>query len=239
MGKSKDRIDVLDISVDIVTQNQALDIIIESINEKTKLHIVTVNAEMIMLSKEDKAFKSILNSAGLVIPDGSGVIWALSRKGIKIKKLAGIELAESMIKDIDAKLFFFGGKEEIVKKACEKFQESTCKGKIIGYRNGYFTEKDEDNIINEINTLNPDILLVGLGVPRQEKWIAKNINKLNASVFIGVGGAFDVFSGNIKRAPAFMRSLHLEWLYRLYKEPWRWRRMLALPKFAGEVIKQR
>ncbi|GIW21992.1 MAG: hypothetical protein KatS3mg068_0999 [Candidatus Sericytochromatia bacterium] len=102
----------------------------------------------------------------------------------------------------------------------------------------FFSKDDEENIIKEINSLNVDIIFVGLGVPKQEKWIKENINKLNAKVFVGVGGSFDVFSGKIKRAPKIMINLHLEWLYRLYKEPWRWKRMLALPKFVFKILKE-
>jgi N-acetylglucosaminyldiphosphoundecaprenol N-acetyl-beta-D-mannosaminyltransferase len=230
---------IMDVPVDLVNKNQALEKIKNAVTENKKLHVVTVNAEMIMLTREDSDFGSILKNAGLIIPDGSGVIWALRNQGIKLAKLPGIELALSCIQDTGARVFLLGGQEETIKLAYDSLVKSSPGHNIAGYRNGYFKDEEDDKIIDQINALNPDILLIGLGVPRQEKWINRNINKINASVFIGVGGSFDVFSGKIKRAPLIMRKLHLEWLYRLYKEPWRWRRMLALPRFVGAVYRDR
>lgn len=230
---------ILDIPVDITDISDSLKKINHALQEKKKFHIVTVNAEMIMLSKTDNEFCQILKNADLVIPDGSGVVWAISRKGTKIKKLAGIELAENIIKHTNTKIFLLGGQEETISLAYENLKKLSPQNNIIGYRNGYFKEEDEDEIIREINSSGAEILLIGLGVPRQEKWIVKHKEKLNASIFMGVGGSFDVFSGKINRAPLLMRNLHLEWLYRLYKEPWRWKRMLALPKFAGAVLTEK
>lgn len=235
MNNGLNRAKILDVPVDLVDKNQALEIIKNSISNKKKLHIVTVNAEMLMLTREDSEFAGILKNAGLLIPDGSGIILALWKRGIKLAKLPGIELAQSCITDTDARIFLLGGQEDTIKIAYDNLIKACPNHHIVGYRNGYFKDEDDDKIIEQINALNTDILLIGLGVPRQEKWIVKNINKVNASVFIGVGGSFDVFSGKIKRAPKTMQNLHLEWLYRLYKEPWRWKRMLSLPKFIGAV----
>jgi N-acetylglucosaminyldiphosphoundecaprenol N-acetyl-beta-D-mannosaminyltransferase len=235
MKDNMKRTKVIDVPVDVVNINQALELIKNVISEKSKLHVITVNAEMVMLTKEDGEFFSILKNAGLIIPDGSGIVWALRREKIKIKKLPGIELAQNCVNDLNARIFLLGGKEEIISQAFKNLNKPSNNSTLIGFRNGYFKDDESNSIIEEINALNPDILLIGLGVPRQEKWIANNINQINASVFIGVGGSFDVFSGKVKRAPVTMQKLHLEWLYRLYKEPWRWKRMLALPKFMGAV----
>ena len=105
---------------------------------------------------------------------------------------------------------------------------------VVGTHNGFFNNDEE--IVNQINLLNPDVLLVGMGAPKQEKWIFKNKDKLNAKVFIGIGGSFDVMSGKIKRAPLFFQKLGLEWLYRLIKQPKRFFRMLSLPKFLFSVL---
>jgi N-acetylglucosaminyldiphosphoundecaprenol N-acetyl-beta-D-mannosaminyltransferase len=239
MDDEKKRAKIMDVPVDLVDKVQALEIIKDTISQKKKLHIVTINAEMIMLTREDAEFADILKKAGLLIADGSGVIWALRNQGIKLGKLAGIELAQSCITDTGARVYLLGGQEETIKMAYENLTKASPDHNIVGYRNGYFKDEDDAKIIEEINALNTDILLIGLGVPRQEKWINRNINKITASVFIGVGGSFDVFSGKVKRAPKTMRNLHLEWLYRLYKEPWRWRRMLALPKFMGAVYMEK
>jgi N-acetylglucosaminyldiphosphoundecaprenol N-acetyl-beta-D-mannosaminyltransferase len=233
------RAKILDIPVDLVDLPTLLSIIKKTLENNNKLHIVTVNAEIIMLSKKNKEFKDILIKSNINIPDGSGVVWALRRKKIKINKLAGIDLVENCIKHLtNARIFLFGTEENIISKAFDNLNNKYKNNNLVGYRNGFFTENQEKEIINYINSLNVDILFVGLGVPKQETWIKKNINKINAKVFVGVGGSFDVFSGKIKRAPKIMIKLHLEWLYRLYKEPWRWKRMLALPYFVFTVLKE-
>ena len=226
---------IMNVPVNAVSMEQALEIISNTVDKKGKLHVITINAEMIMLSKSNEEFNTILNQAELLIPDGSGVVWALAQQGKKVKKLAGIELCQNCISQLDKNIFMLGASKEVIEKAHENLKIKFPNSKIVGYHDGYFSDENDQEIINQINSLNTDILLVGLGVPRQEKWIRKNLNKINASVFIGVGGSFDVFSGKIKRAPEIMIKLHLEWFYRLYKEPWRWKRMLVLPKFVGAV----
>lgn len=228
---------IMDVPVNAVNMNEALGIIQEKIDKKEKLHIITINAEMIMLSKENEEFKNILNQAELLIPDGSGVVWALRKQGVNVKKLPGIELSQNCISQLNKNVYLLGASKDVITTAYENLVKKFPNNKIVGYHDGYFKDGEEEHIISEINSLNTDILLVGLGVPRQERWIRNNLNKVNASIFIGVGGSFDVFSGKIKRAPNIMIKFHLEWLYRLYKEPWRWKRMLALPKFVGAVYK--
>lgn len=226
---------IMDAPINAVSMDQALNIIKDKIEKKEKLHIITINAEMIMLSTTNDEFKNIINEAELLIPDGSGVVWALRQQGIKVKKLPGIELSQNCISQLNKNVYLLGASNDVIKTAYDNLKAKFPNSKIVGYHDGYFKDEDSEPIINEINSLNADILLVGLGVPRQERWIRANMHKLNASIFIGVGGSFDVFSGKIKRAPKIMIKFHLEWLYRLYKEPWRWKRMLALPKFVGAV----
>lgn len=119
----------------------------------------------------------------------------------------------------------------MAEEAAKKVQTENPDINIVGIRNGYFSADEESNIIEQINASNPDVLLVALGAPRQEKWIYKNKHRLNAKICIGVGGTFDVLAGRAKRAPVFFQKNGLEWLYRLYKEPWRFIRMLDLPRF--------
>lgn len=235
MTENLKRSKIMDVPVDAVSMDEALTMIKNKIDQKSKLHVVTINAEMIMLTKTDLEFFEILKNAGLLIPDGSGVVWALRKNNIKVKKLPGIELAENCIGNINSKIYMLGGSPEVIKKAYDNLNHKYPNNNIVGFSDGYFKTENEDEIINKINATNADILLIGLGVPRQEKWITKNMSKINASVLIGVGGSFDVFSGKIKRAPILMQKFHLEWLYRLYKEPWRWKRMLVLPKFVGAI----
>lgn len=233
------RPEIMGAPVDTVTMETALEKINNCVVNQEKLHIITINAEMIMLTKTDPEFFEILKKAGLLIPDGSGVVWALRKQGIKVKKLAGVELSQKCVTDLPHKIFLFGTSEEVIKTAYEKLKALNGKSELVGYRNGFFKEEDNESIIKQINDSGADIVFIGLGVPKQEKWIKNNMSKINASVFVGVGGSFDVFSGKIKRAPMFMRKLHLEWLYRLYLEPWRWKRMLVLPKFVAAVYMEK
>ncbi|MFN8670547.1 MAG: WecB/TagA/CpsF family glycosyltransferase [Candidatus Sericytochromatia bacterium] len=221
---------LLGVPIDAITIEDSLTLIKNTISEHKKLHVITLNAEMIILAKQNKEFDDIVNQAELLIPDGSGVVLGLKKIGVNVKKLPGVELAEKCVSE-GLNIFMLGATQETISKAYENLKQKYPNSNIVGFRNGFFKDSDNDEVINEINNSNANIVFVGLGVPKQEKWIRKNMNKLNASVFIGVGGSFDIFSGNIKRAPSIMRKLHLEWLYRLYLEPWRWKRMLALPKF--------
>jgi N-acetylglucosaminyldiphosphoundecaprenol N-acetyl-beta-D-mannosaminyltransferase len=184
-----------------------------------------------MLSKENSEFDQILRKAELVIPDGSGVVLGMKKQGISVKKLPGVELTEKCIESSGANIFFLGASEDVISTAYSKMKDKYPNSKIVGYHNGYFKDSESDKIIEEINKTNAEVVFVGLGVPRQEKWIREHMNSLSASVFIGVGGSFDIFSEKLKRAPSIMRKLHLEWLYRLYLQPSRWRRMLVLPRF--------
>lgn len=231
MSRIAERKEILDVPIDILDIQGALQIIKESVASKKKLHVITLNAEMIMLSKENSEFCEILKKAELVIPDGSGVVLGMKKQGVTVKKLPGVELTEKCIESSGANIFFLGASEDVISTAYNKMKIKYPNSKIVGYHNGYFKDSESNEIIEEINKLNAEVIFVGLGIPRQEKWIRENMEKLNASVFIGVGGSFDIFSEKLKRAPAIMRKLHLEWLYRLYLQPSRWRRMLVLPRF--------
>ena len=133
------------------------------------------------------------------------------------------------------KFFLFGSAPGVAEKAKLKAEELYPGIKIVGVRNGYFSAEDEPEIISQIKKAEPDILLAALGVPKQEKWLAANKNKLNVPVSIGVGGTLDVMAGIVKRAPLFMQRLKLEWLYRAMLQPSRAGRLTALPKFVFKV----
>ena len=145
-----------------------------------------------------------------------------------------MEMLCSMSSEKGYKIFLYGAKEEVVKTAKKKLKEKYENIKIVGTMNGY--EKDEQKIIDAINKSNADIVFVALGSPKQENWILNNKEKINAKIFQGVGGSFDVISGNIKRAPKWMQKIGLEWLYRLIKEPKRIFRQIKLFKFLGLVL---
>lgn len=230
---------ILGVPVDALSMPEAINRINEAILNKEKLHIVTINAEMVMMTQTDKEFNEILQRSKMLIPDGSGIVIALKKYGQNISRLPGVELARECVKSIKGNIFLFGANETVISTAYESLKKLSGSSNLVGYRNGYFTEQDEESIIKQINESQADIVMIGLGAPKQEKWISKNMDKLNASVFIGVGGSFDIFSGTKKRAPVIMQKMHLEWLYRLYQEPWRWKRMIVLPQFLLAVYSEK
>ena len=186
----------------------------------------------------DEKLMKLLNSAAIQIPDGIGIVVASRIKGGKIKKrITGIDLMEKIIRRASEKsyrVFLLGAKPGIADEA-SKILEKRYPGLIIaGIMDGYF--KDDDEAVNTIKNAKPDILFVAMGSPKQEYWITKNMEKLTVPLCMGIGGSLDVISGNVKRAPGIMRKSGLEWLYRLFKEPWRFGRMTVLPVFLLKVI---
>ena len=222
--------EILGVNVDSVTMSQAVENIGVLIKSKKPSLVATANAEMLMLANSDFELKKILNSAAMVTPDGAGTVWAARHLGYDMpERVAGVDLVTNLLNK-NYRFYFFGAAEGVAKKAAEKFKN------VVGVRNGFFNQNDEPQIIADINSKHVDILLVGLGVPKQEKWIFKNLDKLNVPVCIGVGGTFDVLAGNIKRAPQWMQKAKLEWLFRAMLQPSRAGRLIALPKFVFKVV---
>lgn len=229
---------ILGVSVSIFSYESLKEKVIDNIKNNKKCTIVAINPEKILKARKSKELKDLLNGATYRIPDGIGIIYASKFRGKKItERITGIDCMEMLCElasQNNYKVFLFGAKEDIVKKAKKKLEEKHKGLNIVGYINGY--EKDNNKIIKTINDSKPDILFVALGSPKQESWINENMNKLNVKIFQGVGGSFDVFSGNIKRAPKWMQKMGLEWFYRLLKEPKRIGRQLKLFKFLYLVI---
>ncbi len=232
---------ILGVPINNVNLNEALGLVLLYLEENEKKIIFTPNPEFIMNALTDSQFKKILNESNLNIPDGIGVVIGAKILGYNLKeRVAGFDLVQkifSRIKNTDKTVYFLGASEETVILAKEMMEKKYKGLKIFGTHNGYFKDEEGNIIIDEINKLSPDLLLVGLGSPRQEKWIYNNKDKINVKVMIGVGGSFDVMSGNVKRAPKIFIKLNLEWFYRLITQPTRFKRMLKLPLFIIEVLK--
>lgn len=226
------------VNVSILTYELLRTKVIEDIENNVKSSIIAINPEKLIIAREKPEIKKLLNSATYKIADGIGVVVASKlRKGNIKNRITGIDCMDMLCKlsnDKGYKIFMYGAKEEIVKQAKIKLEKKYPNIKIVGYIDGY--EEDNEKIIRTINDCKPDILFVALGSPKQEIWINENMVKLNAKIFQGVGGSFDVFSGNIKRAPKWMQKVGLEWLYRLFKEPKRVFRQMKLFKFFGLVL---
>ncbi|MFM7425544.1 MAG: WecB/TagA/CpsF family glycosyltransferase [Elainella sp.] len=201
-------------------------------------HVVTLNAEMAIQAEQNPELAQVIRQADLVIPDGAGVVLYLQLlKGKQIQRCPGIELAESLIRKAAANsVFLFGSAPGISQAAAAQLQQQIPGLNIAGTQHGFLSQAEQLDLQQTLQQQSPQIILVGLGVPRQEFWIAEHRHLCPQAIWIGVGGSFDIWAGQKDRAPAWLRNNHLEWIYRLYQEPWRWRRMLALPKFAWRSV---
>lgn len=235
-----DKVNILGVNVDRVDIQEAADRIFQMLEERRPHSVYTPNSEIIMQAYENAEFRDLLNRADLLTADGIGVVYAsrILHKPID-ERAAGYDIACRVLAGIAKtghRLFLFGGKPGVAEQAREKLQAQYEFLNIVGTHNGYFSPEEEPEIVEEINRSGADIVFVCLGAPTQEKWIDRNLPKLQAKVLMGIGGSLDVFAGNVERAPERWCNLGLEWLYRLIKEPWRIGRMMALPKFALTVF---
>jgi N-acetylglucosaminyldiphosphoundecaprenol N-acetyl-beta-D-mannosaminyltransferase len=203
--------------------------------------IVAINPEKIMKASADEKLRMLLNSAAIQIPDGIGVVYASKLNHGSIKsRVTGIDLMEKICEQASKKnykIFMLGAKPGVAEQAASLLREKYKGLEIVGIMDGYF--KEDHEAILKIKEKKPDILFVAMGSPKQEYWITSNMSEMNVPLCMGVGGSYDVICGNIERAPDFMCKMGLEWFYRLIKEPWRFKRMLVLPKFFFKIIGER
>lgn len=199
--------------------------------------VVTINPEIMDFASKHSAFSNILNEAELVLPDGVGVQLGLKIVGTKVKRIAGIEFARRMLEEFkNSSVAFVGAKSYVVKKAVENLKLEIPDLNVVYVQDGYF--KDEEKIFTEIIEKQPELLLVALGAPKQEEFIYKLKSHMPNTLMIGVGGSFDVWAGEVKRAPEIYQKLGLEWLYRTVKEPKRFKRIFpTLPLFVLKVLR--
>jgi len=204
-----------------------------------RTHVVTANPEIVMVAREHAEFKEILEQA-YVVPDGIGIVYAAKWTDVPItERVTGIELLEGLMQQADEhawKVFLFGASPQVNEKAAEELDKRYPHAKIVGRRDGFFAPEEAESIAEEIAASKPDLLFVALGAPKQDEWIAAHWDRLQVKLAMGVGGSFDVIAGYVKRAPVFWQKLHLEWFYRLLKQPSRWRRQLAIPRFVVTVL---
>ena len=236
-----EKVDILGVKFNNVSMDEAIQTCEAFLKKDTGNLIVTPNPEIVMKAKDDGEFKEVINSAELVIPDGIGIIKAGKILNTPLKeRVAGYDLICNLLEkysDGSASFYFFGSKPGFANEAKEKIEKKYPNIKILGTHTGYFKPEEESVIIDEIRKLKPDILLVGIGFPRQEKLIDRYKSEGFFKIGIGCGGSIDVLAGEVKRAPKLFIKLHLEWFYRLLKEPTRFKRMLVLPQFIKEVKK--
>ena len=234
---------ILGVPFDVVTMEQAVERVKKMLTAEGQHMICTPNPEIVMEAQTDEALMQILEEADLVVPDGVGVVWASKYSEIRLQeRVAGYDLTQNLMQALantEETFYFFGGAPGVAAAAARRMTKEHPGLRIVGVHNGYFDEKEEKKIIQDIKKKAPSILLVGLGAPKQEKWIYENLHTVGAKTAIGVGGSFDVMAGKVKRAPKLFQKLGLEWFYRLISQPTRWKRMMRLPKFALTVLKTR
>ena len=234
---------ILGMRVDCVSPEDTLTAIDRFIAQRTPHHIVTADASMVVTARHDAELQAIIEGADLVTPDGAGILWASRLFGTPIPyRVSGVDLVGELCRLSPFKgyrLFFFGAGPHVAEEAAVKMRARFPGTQIVGTRDGFFSMEEEPEIIAQIQAARADIVLVALGIPKQEKWIAKHKAVLGASVLIGVGGSFDVFSGRVKRAPLVLQRNGFEWLYRLLQNPKKFGKVMTLPEFALLALRQR
>ena len=238
------RIEVCGVPVDCLTMAAALSMTedwIETGNHP--LTIFAVNPEKVIHAQHDPELLATLRGAGLLIPDGIGIVLAAYLLGLgHAERVPGAELMPKLCERAASKgytVFLFGASAEVNQQAFAVLKERYPGIRIVGSQHGYVTQENMPAIVARINECLPDILFVALGSPMQERWMTRYLPTLNVKVCQGVGGTFDVIAGRVKRAPLVFRTLHLEWFYRLLSQPSRILRQTALPIFAFHVLRKR
>ena len=236
-------VDVLGIRFHRVTQQQVIERLLHWIAEKSHRMVITAGPEYVMRARHDQALKELTRSADFVTADGVGVVWASGRLGRPVpERVSGVELVTALLDEAERRreklrVYVLGASDAALIGCLSSFRQTYPTASFEGH-NGYFSTTAWPAILNDIVSFVPDLWLVGLGQPRQEHLIYETLGKIPPCVAIGVGGSIDVWGGTIARAPMWTRKLNVEWLYRLVRQPSRWRRQLALPRFAVAVLRQ-
>lgn len=226
--------------ISAATAEQTLEVIDRIVQSGEPSMVVTADSYGLMIALQDQELATIYRGAALLTPDSSGVVWALRRKGINVKRVSGVDLVEKICglsAQKEHRIVFVGSATGVAELAAENLRMKHPGCSIVWTRDGYFSEPDDMKIAQEIATHRPDVLLVAMGIPRQEKFIANTLKVTGAKIAMGVGGSFDVYSGKVKRAPKWIQAIELEWLWRLILNPKKFYKVARLPKFAWMVLR--
>jgi len=240
VGEGGRKAEILGVQIDVMTVAESLAFICNAVQSGRRIRVVTANPELLLRVQRDGYMRRIIDQADLVVPDGAGVVWAGRYLGSMMKeRVTGIDLSVRLLAEAQKqgwRVFFLGGKPGVAEKAAQR-QRRTYPGLLLATHHGYFALEEEEAVIERIRRFKPHLLLVGFGVPYQEYWLARFPDL--AAVSMGVGGTFDVLSGDLRRAPKWIQNICLEWLYRLVQEPKRLHRQKHLPRYIVEVFKQK
>ncbi|MBL7959764.1 WecB/TagA/CpsF family glycosyltransferase [bacterium] len=247
MIESNKTINVLGFHTSTLSREEILTLVANWItNREDSHHLMALNPIKVCRARKEKALAIHIANADLLYPDAYGIAWAMTQfSGTKYPTIPGCDLMYDIMKlasENKYRVFLLGSSQAIVEKTKDIFQRDYAGAAIVGIRNGYFKNDDDiQSVLSQIINIQPDIILVAMGALIQENWIEMIRTKTRqASIVIpmcmGVGGSFDAITGNVPRPPAWMLRLHLEWLFRLFQQPFRAPRMLALPQFALLVL---
>ncbi len=239
----RDCVRILGVPIDRVTVAQTLATIESFIAQGGHHLVVTADATGLVIAHQNPDFLELVCKADLVTPDGSGVLWAAQKRGEKlVERVSGVDMVDCLSRlsaDKGYRLYFLGAAPGVAELAAEKLTLKYPGCNIVGTRHGYFPAESDEVVAREIAATKPDVLFVGLGMPRQEQFIQATRDIVGAKVSMGIGGSFDVFSGKTKRAPMPFRRLHLEWLWRLMLNPRKIAKVKMLPKFVVLVLREK
>lgn len=242
--RSDSYVSILGVRIRNFSQAEAIARIEDIIVKRCETHaIFVVNAHTLNLAAEDPQYREVLNSASEVFSDGTGTRWAARLRGVRLKdNLVGTDLVPRLFEVTAGKsyrYYLLGADADTIERATHKVSRAYPGWDLAGFHHGYIAHEDLDEVIEDINATHPDLLLVGMGNPRQECWIHAHRAKLRVPVCIGVGGLFDHWAGTLKRAPLWVRRQGFEWLQILLQQPYKWRRYLVgNPKFLFRIVQQ-
>jgi len=235
-------VSILGVRVHQVGMQDALLAIERWVAERTPRMVITADANALVLAQEDKEFRALLMDADLVTPDGAGLLWAARRLGQPFpERVPGVGLVAQLTRlshERGYRLYFVGAAPGVAERAAHALLQRFPNAQIVGIMHGYFTPESESSVLTHICEARPDVLLVGMGMPRQEKWIARHKQRLGVPVSVGVGGSFDVYAGVVRRAPCWMQRYGLEWLWRLLQDPRKIAKVRNLPRFVWLVWRE-
>lgn len=240
--KKNQKVNILNVYFDNVTQEGLVSQLNQTIKLQQKTFVVTANPEIVMYANQNSDYMEILKKTDYITADGIGIVKGARILGTPIvERVAGYDLMLELLKKANQfsySIYLVGAKEEVIKKAAKKIKDDYPNIVLKGYQNGYF-ELTNEKVLNKALQAQADIIFVALGFPKQEKWIQNYLNQSSRGLAMGVGGSFDAFTGTVKRAPDLIIKMNIEWLYRLVKQPTRFKRMLMIPKFLIAIFKEK
>ncbi len=233
-------LEILGCRLDPIEADDATTRILAFAHGRDGAQVVTLGTEMVVYAQNDARFRAIVNASALSLCDTVGLLAVARRRGAQLReRVTGVELTEALCAraaSTATPVYFLGGAEGVAADAAAILELRYPGLRVAGVRNGYFTAEESPTVAQEIRASGAELLFVGTGSPRQEFWLAEYLGATGCGAGIGIGGSLDVIAGHVRRAPRVFRRLGLEWFYRLVSEPQRWRRQLALPRFAWLIL---